>query len=324
MRLPATMTVLIALAAADAGAQEQTFQYVAAPVQDAVVIDARPASACQTRSLKGARCLPPDSFLGPHRRLAAPPDILWSLGASGLSGAETVMVVGDDPTARDFVAGLLHLSGQRRVLILQTTATQAAASPQSSSSPGTLRGIVRETVFHAPMRDELWVLRGELAARLRSAQPPTLIDGRSESEYWGETVRAARGGHLPGAESLPASSLRSARARRETIDVIGAEPVAYGHDVVEGLAYFTLLRAGFGVATRVYPGGWSEWASDGTLPADAATFPDRGAVQGPVSGSAPKLAIVGPWVLSGAVVGALAAMALLHLGGRLRRRKGMV
>ena len=167
MRAAAMSLALMMIAAAETRAQDQAFQYVGAAVQDAVVIDTRPAPACQAMTLKGARCLPPDSFLGPHRRLAATPDILWSLGASGLSGDETVMVVGDDPTARDFVAGLLYLSGQRQVLILRMPVNQALASPQARSGPGTVRGIVRETVFQATMRDELWVLRGELAANLR-------------------------------------------------------------------------------------------------------------------------------------------------------------
>jgi hypothetical protein len=39
-----------------------------------------------------------------------------------------------------------------------------------------------------------------------------------------------------------------------------------------GLAYFTLLRAGFGLDAAVYLGGWREWADDGRLPADAATY----------------------------------------------------
>lgn len=324
MRTSATLLALMAFAAAESSAHGQAFHYVSAPVQGTIVIDARPAPICRTMTVKGARCLPPDSFLGPHRRLAAPPDMLWILGASGLSGDETVMVIGDDPTARDFVAGLLYLSGQREVLMLRMPVNQILASPQAPSGAGTVRGIVRETVFHAPMRDELWVLRGELAAQLRSAEPPFLIDGRSESEYWGETVRAARGGHLPGAESLPAASVRAALARNEKGGLVSAEAVAYAHDAVEGIAYFTLLRAGLGVAARVYPGGWAEWASDGTLPADAATFPDRAAARTPVQvSSARNLASAWPWMLASAISGALAAIALLQIGGRMRRRKGL-
>jgi len=152
----------------------------------------------------------------------------------------------------------------------------AGLSPEFLA-PGTPRGMLREKIFQAPVREDLWLFRSELAARLAGGLPVALLDGRSESEFWGATVRAARGGHLPGAESLPASELRASLGRNETIGPLPVELVAYAHDVVEGVAFYTLLRAGAGVPARVYPGGWAEWAADGALPADAATYPDRAA-----------------------------------------------
>ncbi|MDP2811126.1 MAG: hypothetical protein Q8O34_13345, partial [Rhodocyclaceae bacterium] len=81
----------------------------------AVVIDSRPLADCKRASLSGARCLPAEDFLGPQRRLPSERDILWLLGTAGLAGSETVLVVGQDATARDFVAGLLYLAGQKSV-----------------------------------------------------------------------------------------------------------------------------------------------------------------------------------------------------------------
>ncbi|MBL4690582.1 MAG: hypothetical protein JKY68_03845, partial [Rhodospirillales bacterium] len=66
----------------------------------AVIIDSRPAAACESRSLSGARCLPAADFLGPHNRLAGFADIAWVLGSAGLTGAESVLVAGDDPLKR--------------------------------------------------------------------------------------------------------------------------------------------------------------------------------------------------------------------------------
>ncbi len=262
-------------------ASSDDFSYVsdAAPLlrAGAAVVDTRPVAACQERSVKGARCLPPAEFLGPHRRLAAMPDVLWVFGAAGLSGEELVLVTGDEPVARDFVAGLLHLAGQRRVAVLRTPIGQAAGLPPEYLGAGTARGMVREKVFQAPVREDLWLFRSELATRLAGGVTIALLDGRSESEFWGETVRAARGGHLPGAESLPAAALRAALGRNEAVGPLPEEPVAYAHDVLEGIAFYTLLRAGAGVPARLYPGGWAEWAADGALPADAATYPDRAA-----------------------------------------------
>ncbi len=100
----------------------------------------------------------------------------------------------------------------------------------------------------------------------------TLLDGRSELEYWGETVRGARGGHLPGAVLLPAATLSPAGPRPL---LPAGEVIAYAHDAYEGLAYFTRLVAGYGLPARVYAGGWAEWAADGSLPVDAASYPER-------------------------------------------------
>jgi len=242
-----------ALAAAD-------FAYVSkAETSTAVVIDSRPRTECKAATLPGARCLPAEDFLGPHRRLASERDILWMLGTAGLSGSEEALVVGQDATARDFVAGVLYLAGQKSVRIL----TEPLPRLGGATAPGQERGILRTAVYTAPMRDRLWVLKHEVLAG-----EPLLLDGRSEAEYWGETVRGARGGHLPGALRLPVVNAAG------TLQHAG-DAVAYAHDAWEGIVYFTRLVAGQGLAVRVYPGGWAEWAADGSLPADAVSYPER-------------------------------------------------
>ena len=250
-----------------------------ADLDAAVVVDTRALADCRARSLAGARCLPADDLLGPQRRLPSVRDLLWLLGTVGLSGRETVLVVGQDAASRDFVAGLLYLAGQRQVRILAEPVARPLGAG-AAAAPGHERGMVRETVFEAPMRDGLWVLRDELRDTLRPAhRAPTLLDGRADGEYWGEIARAARTGHLPGAISLPAVQLRAALdAGPERRPVLPQGPVvAYAHDAFEALAYLSLLSAGHGVVARVYPEGWAEWAADGTLPADAAGYPERGA-----------------------------------------------
>ena len=286
MAQPAVLAVvLLALSALARPAQAaDDFAYVrsladAVDRDTAVVVDTRALADCRARSLAGARCLPADDLLGPQRRLPSARDLLWLLGTAGLSGHETVIVVGQDATSRDFVAGLLYLAGQRQVHILAEPVARLLGAG-AAAAPGRERGMVRETVFEAPMRDGLWVLRDELRDALRSAGPaPTLLDGRADGEYWGETARAPRTGHLPGAISLPAVQLRAAlEAGRERRPVLPQGPVvAYAHDAFEGLAYLSLLTAGHGVIARVYPEGWAEWAADGALPADAAGYPERGA-----------------------------------------------
>jgi thiosulfate/3-mercaptopyruvate sulfurtransferase len=279
MLMPVRGALAVALALvlpAAASGQATDFAYVRdirpALAEGAVIMDARSREACLERSIAGARCLPAEEFLGPHRRLASWRDILWLLGTSGLKGDETVLVVGGAPVERDFVAGVLYLAGCRRVLVVAEPVSRSLGQG-AGAGPGTARAFTRTAVFEASMRDALVVLGHEL----RAMQPhPFLLDGRSEEEYWGEQVRAARGGHLPGAQSLPALRLRAALVGESALLPAGS-PVVYAHDPLEGIAYFTLLRAGHGLDARVYAGGWAEWAADGALAADAVSYPDRGA-----------------------------------------------
>lgn len=251
-----------------------------------VVIDTRPRAECEHAALPGARCLSPADILGPARRLPNDIDLLWLLGTAGLTGNEAVLVTGQDATARDFVAGLLYLAGQRRVVVLTTPLARHLAG-RADLAPGQVHGILRETIYRAPMRESLWVLKHELRAALDTAAPPMLLDGRSEAEYWGEMTRTARGGHLPGAVRLPASEVSA-----ESPPVAPpAGTVAYAHDALDGIAYFTRLRAGRGVDVRVYPGGWAEWVADASLPADAETHPETRAAVAPTTRPDPMPAI---------------------------------
>ena len=263
------LAVLAMLLTALPAQAAEDFAYVRAvpPEADLVVIDARPSADCAAKSLAGARCLPAADFLGPHNRLPSARDLLWLLGTAGLSGEETVLVAGQDAVARDFVAGLLHVAGQRSVRVL-TEPVGRVLEQGAAAGAGRSRGMIREAVFTAPMRDGLLLLRDELRAQ---RPQPLLLDGRTEHEYWGETVRAARGGHLPGAISLPALQLRGAR----NPVLPEGSPVAYAHDALEGFAYLTLLRAGHGVAAKLYAEGWAEWAAAGALPADSVSYPER-------------------------------------------------
>lgn len=240
-----------------------------------VVIDTRPAADCAKGSVgPDARCLPPDLLFGPHGRLVDPKVLLWRLGTLGLNGAERVAVIGDDPTVRDAAAALLHIAGLAAVTVVETSI--AALAP---SGPGRTAGLVREVVYTAPMRDDLLILRDELADLLRSGAAPVVVDGRAEEDYWGGRVRATRGGHLPGAQSLPAERLRASRGRPlpDVLPPVGPV-VAYAHGPRDGLAFFTALTVQ-GTAARLYPGGWAEWAAS-PLPADAQTHPDDPADRG--------------------------------------------
>lgn len=130
------------------------------------VIDSRPLADCKRASLPGARCLPAEEFLDPQRRLPSERDILWLLGTAGLAGSETALVVGQDASARDFVAGLLYLAGQKSVRILSGPMPRL----DGRADGGRERGMVRSAVWTAPMRDHLWVLGADIVR-----DKPTLV-----------------------------------------------------------------------------------------------------------------------------------------------------
>ncbi|MCS7101603.1 MAG: rhodanese-like domain-containing protein [Burkholderiaceae bacterium] len=316
---------VLLLAVAGAGAARD-FAYVGART-DAyeAIVDTRAAARCAERSLEGARCLPAEDLLGPQRRLPNARDLLWLLGTAGLSGRERVLVIGDDPTARDFVAGVLYVAGQRQVHVLTEPVPRVLAGG-APAAPGMPRTFARQTVFVAPMRDDALVLREELRALLSAAEPPVLLDGRSAAEFWGERARTVRTGRLPGAVHLPAEDLRATRPDAERAPLLprlaaGRAAVAYAHDAFEGFAYFTRLAAGFALPVRLYAEGWAQWAADGTLPADAVGYPELAVPAAPPS---PSRADDGRllWAAGGATAGALLAAAAFALGSMRRRSVG--
>jgi len=111
-----------------------------------VVVDSRPRAVCVRRTLAGARCLPVADFLGPHGRLADPRGLLWLLGGAGLDGSEDVLIAGDDPLARDFVAGVLFLAGQRRVHILDAKLSAVLDRAPAMTGAGTPRAMTRRVI----------------------------------------------------------------------------------------------------------------------------------------------------------------------------------
>lgn len=135
--------------------------------REAVVIDTRSLAECRQASIKDALCLPAEDFIAMSGQLPHERDLLWLLGTAGLTGNENVLVTGTSATARDFVAGLLYLAGQKTVRVLD-------AAPLIDAGPGRERGMVRSAVWVAPLRDHLWVLGKDI---LRDK--PTLADAHA-------------------------------------------------------------------------------------------------------------------------------------------------
>ncbi|HUW29699.1 MAG TPA: rhodanese-like domain-containing protein [Sulfuriferula sp.] len=274
---PILLTMLWMVLAGNSQASEVAFGYTnhaSNLIGSVTVVDARAEDACLHYTVRGAHCLPAADFLGPHGRLASFREIYWLLGTAGLSEQAHVLVVGDDPTERDFVAGMLYLCGQRKVSILTTPIARGAGLEQAQMGQGTGRGMTRNPIYLGVVREGRIVLRDELAQALTTNHPPLLLDGRSEGEYWGARIRAMRGGHLPGAQSLPMLKARQQMAKNTLQLPLRDELVVYANDPFESVAYFTLLRAGAGAEVRVFQDGWVDWANHPALPMDSVTYPD--------------------------------------------------
>lgn len=282
----------------------------------AVVIDVRPTKICEAASLPRARCVPANDILGPHDRLANVSGLLWLLGTAGLTGKETVLVAGTPARDRDFMAGLLYLAGQSTVQVLTTPIPKAGVNLE----PGEARSSTRDVVFQATVRSQAIVLRSELLQAIRSATPPILLDGRSESEYWGRHVRATRGGHIPGAQHVEIAQLTIGAKGRSTTSKTGIDlkPVVYGHGPRDSIAFLARLIAA-GRNARVYMEGWSGWASDGALPADSVTYPDLGRLAQSKQPTVSNASIGSRFVVAGAV---LSSLGFLVGGFLLGRRTG--
>ncbi len=236
------------------------------------IVDVRPLELCKAGTLDGVRCIPVEDLMAPSRRLANISGLLWLLGSAGLSGDEHVLVVGDENNRRDFVAGVLYIAGQRRISVLNARVT---GSEVYQIKPGIPRNKIREQVYRTPMRSDRVVLRGELKGMINHERAPILLDGRSESEYWGVRVRGVRGGHLPGAQHLTSVSLQPGRLSPMDFSPQSGDPIVYGHDTFDGLTYLARLVAS-GIEVRLYLEGWVGWAADGSLPMDSASYPQYG------------------------------------------------
>lgn len=108
-----------------------------------------------------------------------------------------------------------------------------------------------------------------------------LVDVRGPAEFSGEELRAARGGHIPGAilwpweENLrPDGTVRDLAEIRARAEAAGLFPeqelVTYCQGGVRAAHAALALRIAGYPHVRVYDGSWAEWGNDPTLPIEAA------------------------------------------------------
>ncbi len=137
------------------------------------------------------------------------------------------------------------------------------------------------------------VLRGDFAARPRPELCATaedilrsmdqgglqLIDTRSPAEFSGAASRAKHGGHIPGAISLPRSSLVTAGDgtlkpaselrqifTEQGISLDAPATVLYCNSGVSATYGKLAMEVAGATNLRIYDGSWKEWGNDETSP----------------------------------------------------------
>jgi len=208
--------------------------------------------------------------------LPTPEQFAASLGALGVSGADTVVAYDD---AGGLIAG-------RLVWLLRAIGLPAAVLDGGIAAwPGTLEtgAVERPSTTFVPRpwpAGRIAVIEQLVAEVERGAAPRSIvmIDARDQIRYHGGPDPVdPRSGHIPGALSLPAignlsadGRILSATALRERFAAAGissaSEVVSYcGSGVTACHNLLALERAGLGQA-RLYPGSWSQWSRDPALP----------------------------------------------------------
>ena len=137
---------------ADAGLAATADPALISNLDRAVFVDTRDVETCANGSIDGALCMAPPALLHPDGSPASFRGINWLAGTFGLDPAVTAVVFGDDRTDSEFVAGMLFLLGQSRVVIWRGGIRSMLDSTEQGA--GRRRGMLRSLYFASPVRDE--------------------------------------------------------------------------------------------------------------------------------------------------------------------------
>ena len=252
--------------------------------REATVLDARKEAAYRRGHLRGARLAWWESFSDASdsslrgRLHPDPAELGRRLGAAGVRPDRPVLVYGDPATGwgeEGRIAWMLEAVGHPQVHLLDggIAAWEAAGGTLTTEVPAPATGTY-------PVRpDPRTTATTEQLRSWMAEEGTVLLDTRSPEEFAGSAwYGVTRGGHLPGARSLPWQQLLDASGRllprerlRELVrTAAGAGPktriVAYcTGGIRSGFTCWALEHAGF-ADVRNYAGSCWEWSSRPELP----------------------------------------------------------
>jgi len=230
----------------------------------------------QAAHLAGAQWFDVFSFAAPRDsglslELPSPARADSILEAHGISDdSRIVLYWGSDwvtPTTRAYLT--LYWAGLGdRTSILQGGMGAWRAEGRSVTTDST---VVRPARVTLRPRSDVIVVAAEVE-RLRTRPDVALIDARNSRFYLGQDTNHVRPGHIPGARSLPFSSLfeetpirfKSGEALAELLRGAGAEPgkqvIVYCHIGQQATSVWFSAKL-LGYDARLYDGSFTEWTT---------------------------------------------------------------
>ena len=160
-----------------------------AGLESPVFVDTRDVGTCAARSVEGALCMEPSQLLYPDGTPASFRDINWLVGTFGLEPPSPAVVFGDNESDDDFVAGILFLLGQSRIVIWR--GSPGALLETREQGAGRQRGMLRSRFIVTSMRDEYIALDDDVR-RFFASGPVVRLNWPESLEEVGWLERAPR------------------------------------------------------------------------------------------------------------------------------------
>jgi thiosulfate/3-mercaptopyruvate sulfurtransferase len=246
-----------------------------------VLVDTRPAAEYWAGHLEGARHFDPFPFHHSDTSDTAMNEVrgqlAWIFSVLGITGRETVVFYEDESGMRATRgAWLLEYMGHPSVRMLDGGLNRIAERKLMTTvlavTPGNFQGTPQAGALatHKYVADHL------------GHQDAQIFDVRSDEEYFGERVRARRGGAIPGAvhrdwrQSLDErGAFKSGEQLRAEFEQLGLrsdrEIIPYCQGGYRSAnAYYALRLAGY-PRVRNYLGSWGEWGNREDLPIEKPT-----------------------------------------------------